>query len=91
DYDGLRIDPCIPQEWTGYRVRRHFRNAVYDITVKNPRQVMRGVAKIIVDGTSIAGNIIPVFGDGKAHRVEVELGGGTGNDQPKTAGNTFRW
>ncbi len=28
EYDGLRVDPCIPAEWDGFRVRRRFRGAM---------------------------------------------------------------
>ena len=73
DYDGLRIDPCIPPEWEGYKVRREFRGAVYHITVRNPHGVSRGVAQITVDGREIEGNLVPAFPGGE-HQVEVVLG-----------------
>jgi len=74
DYNGLVIDPCIPKKWKGYTVKRSFRNAVYDIRVKNPKGVNKGVKKLIVDGMKIEGNVAPVFGDRKTHMVEVVLG-----------------
>lgn len=74
EYDGLMIDPAIPTKWDGYRVVREFRGEVFDITIKNPNHVSRGVAKLTVDGKEIAGNIIPVANDGKRHIVEVVLG-----------------
>lgn len=74
DYNGLVIDPCIPKKWKGYTVRRFFRNAVYDINVKNPNGVNKGVKKLTVDGLKIGGNVAPVFNDGKTHKVEVVLG-----------------
>jgi len=74
DYNGLVIDPCIPKKWKGYKVRRVFRNAVYDISVKNPKGVNKGVKKLIVDGMKIEGNVAPVFNDEKTHKVEVVLG-----------------
>ncbi|HOQ74568.1 MAG TPA: glycosyl transferase [Limnochordia bacterium] len=73
DYDGLRIDPCIPPEWEGYKVRREFRGTVYHITVRNPHGVSRGVAQITVDGREIEGNLVPAFPGGE-HQVEVVLG-----------------
>jgi len=42
--------------------------------VKNPNHVSKGVAKITVDGNEISGNILPVFNDGKTHKVEVIMG-----------------
>lgn len=73
-YDGLLIDPCIPNGWKSYKVRKRFRNAVYDIQVKNPDQVSRGVAEVLLDGRLIRGNLLPLFEDGKVHSVEVLLG-----------------
>ena len=74
EYDGLMVDPAIPVSWDGYQVTRHFRGDILKITVKNPNHVSAGVTGITVDGKEIAGNIIPVFGDGKEHEVEVILG-----------------
>ncbi|PMQ01815.1 MAG: glycosyl transferase [Dictyoglomus sp. NZ13-RE01] len=74
DFDGLRIDPCIPKDWDGYEILREFRGAKYKIVVKNPNHVSKGVRKILVDGKEIDGNLIPVFSDGKIHEVYVELG-----------------
>jgi cellobiose phosphorylase len=36
EYEGLRIDPCIPPEWEQCEIERHYRNAVYRIVIKNP-------------------------------------------------------
>jgi len=74
DYNGLRIDPCIPQDWDGYRVCRHFRNAIYDIRIHNPHHVCKGIKQITVDGLPISGNVLPVYADGQRHKVEVVLG-----------------
>ena len=70
---GLLIDPKIPPQWPGYKVKRHFRGSVYNINVKNPRNVSSGIANIKVDGRKIKGNIIPAYNDGKNHLVEVVM------------------
>ncbi len=74
DYNGLKIDPSIPSEWDGFKATRQFRNATYNITIKNPSHVCKGVKSVTVDGNAIEGNILPVFNDGKEHTVEVVLG-----------------
>jgi cellobiose phosphorylase len=74
DYDGLSVDPCIPAAWDGFTVHRKFRNAVYHIIIKNPKHVMKGIARIIVNGKEIRGNIIPVLTPGSEHQVEVIMG-----------------
>ena len=72
--DGLLVDPSIPAHWAGFKVKRTFRHAIYEIDVKNPAQVSRGVKSVTVDGKSIEGNILPVFHDGQIHLVEVIMG-----------------
>ena len=74
DWDGLKIDPSIPHEWDGFTISRQFRGATYDVTVKNPNHVCKGVVSVTVDGKAIEGNVLPVFADGKNHAVEVVMG-----------------
>ncbi len=74
EYDGLMVDPSIPKAWDGYTITRQFRGDTYRINVKNPNHVSQGVAKVTVDGKEISGNILPIFGDGKLHEVEIVMG-----------------
>ncbi|MBN1647905.1 MAG: glycosyl transferase [Spirochaetales bacterium] len=73
DYDGLKIDPCIPPDWDDYTVRRFFRGDTYIIHVKNKSGVSRGVKSVMLDGRALDGNVVPVAGDGREHKVEVVL------------------
>lgn len=73
DYEGLRIDPCIPTFWDGFSIRRIWRGTTFCIRVVNPASVSKGVKSMTVDGEKIGGNIITVI-DGKEHDVLVELG-----------------
>lgn len=72
DYDGLVIDPCIPSHMDEFTAKREFRSVTYHITVKNPSHVEKGVAKTIVDGKEIAGNMIPAA-DVTGSDVNVEI------------------
>jgi cellobiose phosphorylase len=74
DYDGLRVDPCIPADWSEFTVVRSFRGATYRIHVANPDHVCKGVGRVTVDGCEIEGALLPAFGDGQVHEVEVVLG-----------------
>ncbi|HOJ93192.1 MAG TPA: glycosyl transferase, partial [Dictyoglomaceae bacterium] len=74
DYDGLKVDPCIPKEWDGFTVVRNFRGATYKIEVKNPNHVSKGVKRISVDGKEVSNRVLPIFEDGKVHDVVVEMG-----------------
>jgi cellobiose phosphorylase len=74
DYEGLRIDPCIPPGWKGFAVERRFRGTLYHIKVSNPQGVSKGVRKIWVDGEAIEGNLLPIDAGRKACNVEVVMG-----------------
>ncbi len=74
DFDGLMIDPCIPTDWDCYRVQRRFRGATYDIHVRNPRHVSRGVTSLALNGNPVEGNHLPVCPAGTVNQVEVTLG-----------------
>ena len=71
-YKGLEINPCIPSSWKGFSVKRRFRGAVYNIEVKNPDGVCKGVKFLSLDGQPLSGNIVPSTPG--THRVEVILG-----------------
>lgn len=72
--NGLYIDPSIPSHWPGFRVRRKFRDACYEIEVKNPDRVSRGVRSVTVDGQVHEGQLIPAFNDGGTHTVGILMG-----------------
>lgn len=74
DYDGIKIDPCIPSGWKGYEVTRKFRGATYQIKVENPNGVNKGVKEVRVDGNLQSSNIVPIFQDGKQHSVVIIMG-----------------
>lgn len=74
DFDGLMVNPVIPVSWSKYKVSREFRGDIYNITIENPNHVSSGVAKMVVDGKEMDGNVIPVSGDGLTHEVLIIIG-----------------
>lgn len=74
DYDGLIIDPCIPKDWTEYKIKRRYKKSTYCISIKNPYHVCKGIKSIKIDGEEIQGNVLPVFKDNKEHNVSVIMG-----------------
>jgi cellobiose phosphorylase len=74
EFDGLRLDPCIPPEWEGFTVERSFRGCRLDITVHNPQHVSRGVVRMDLDGVRVEGNLLVLDGSQRKHQVEVWMG-----------------
>lgn len=68
-YDGIQIDPCLTYNIKEYSVTRIFRDAQFNITVKNPDGRQKGIKSIILDGKPIKGNIIKATSG--IHNVEV--------------------
>jgi cellobiose phosphorylase len=73
-YEGLKINPCIPASWDGFKVTRKYRGATYVITVQNPSHVNGGVQSLCVDGHPMSGQMVPAFQDGDTHQVDVVMG-----------------
>ncbi len=71
DYEGLRIDPCLPSTAKEYTVKRRFRGALYHIHVLNPDGHQKGVKRISLDGKAVSGNLVP-WSEGE-HQVEVMM------------------
>lgn len=71
DYEGLRIDPCLPSAAKEYTVKRRFRGALYHIHVVNPDGHQKGVKRISLDGKAVSGTLV-LWSEGE-HQVEVVM------------------
>jgi len=74
DFDGLKIDPSIPSAWDGMKATRQFRGAKYNITVKNPSHICKGVKEMTVDGKTVAGCVVPYEAGKTEYNVEIVMG-----------------
>jgi cyclic beta-1,2-glucan glucanotransferase len=72
--DELTIDPVIPKDWDGFRLRYRYQNTLYRVAVENPSHCSRGVALVEVDGVAAADKTVPLHDDGTPHEVRVVLG-----------------
>ena len=65
----LRVAPCIPADWPGYRMSYRFGESVYQIRV---RQVDAGQPQgLSVDGEAQPGLAFALVDDRAVHVVEV--------------------
>ncbi|MCF0130620.1 MAG: glycosyl transferase [Pseudobutyrivibrio sp.] len=73
-HGGLSIDPCVPSDLGDFTITREFRGAKYNIEVKNPNSVEKGVKTLTVDGVEVPGTVIPYDANKKEYNVTVVLG-----------------
>lgn len=71
-FDFLEIDPCIPAEWENFHVTREWRGAVYEIEVRNPEHVMKGVKSITVNDEVV--DKVSSQPEGSINKVVVTMG-----------------
>ena len=74
EYDGLVVNPCIPEKWDNFIIDRNFRGAMYKIMVKNPDHVSKGVKSISLNGKIVDGSIIPICPPDSENQVEIVMG-----------------
>src|SRR5256885_4672674 len=72
--DKLTINPVIPKDWPGFRLRYRFGNTIYHIGVENPDHCSRGVALVELDGAAVADKIVTLHDDAQPHGVRGVLG-----------------
>ena len=76
--DSMEIDPCVPTSWPGFEMTVRYRGAVYEISIRNPGGVSRGVVAAELDGAShppSGGKVrLKLAEDRGAHTVLVTLG-----------------
>jgi cyclic beta-1,2-glucan synthetase len=72
--NALKINPCIPRDWPGFKVKYRFGTTYYKISVENPDSVNRGIKQTKLDGNPLSGGLIPLVNDGQPHEVHVVMG-----------------
>lgn len=72
EFDGLKVDPCIPDSLKDFTVTRKFRGDTFVIHVDNSAGVEKGVSSIVCDGETVDGLLVSE-GTGKIHEVFVTM------------------
>jgi cellobiose phosphorylase len=72
--NSFTINPVIPKDWPGFRLRYRFQDTIYRITVENPEHCSRGVTLLELDGVAVADKIVTLRDDALSHQVRVVLG-----------------
>lgn len=72
EVDKLRIAPCLPPDWKGFKMHYRHRETVYHIDVKQT-PAGRGEMFVRVDGIEQPDKSIPLVDDHQEHSVEVRM------------------
>ncbi|PMQ01157.1 MAG: glycosyl transferase family 36 [Dictyoglomus sp. NZ13-RE01] len=67
-WEGLKIDPNLPEDWNEVKVKRLFRGKVYEISIKR-----LGKFEIFLEGERIEGDIVNYQGPKDVVKVEVYI------------------
>ena len=73
--DGLILNPHLPDSWSECHITRKFRGDTYQIHIKRSTSKSKKNSSIVVDNEPVLGEMLPYFGDGKEHQVEMTVGG----------------
>jgi cellobiose phosphorylase len=66
EHEGLRIDPCLPRAWGEVHVTRRFRGVTYRVLLRKQPGSGGRVARLVVDGRVIEGNLLPASASASA-------------------------
>ncbi|MCQ3930416.1 MAG: glycosyl transferase family 36 [Chloroflexi bacterium] len=69
--EGLRVKAELPPTWKQYRVKRQYRGAVYDITVRRAHDSEKEGCR--VNGAEWQGEFLPIAKSGTTQSVEIIL------------------
>lgn len=72
--EGLTLDPKMPDSWIECDMVRKFRGDTYNILIRRNASQPGASLSIVVDGEPVLGHMLPFFGDGNEHCVEVMVG-----------------
>lgn len=73
DYDGLIINPTLPQKWKKVVIKRLFRGSIYQIEIFNQCSKTTSNIEIKMDGKKLAGNKIPAQKEGLKIHIRVDI------------------
>jgi len=72
--NALKITPCIPRDWPGFKVDYRFGTTYYKISVENPDGVNEGIQQVLLDGNPLSDKLIPLVDDGQQHAAHIVMG-----------------
>jgi cyclic beta-1,2-glucan synthetase len=74
--NNLRLNPCVPKAWRHFEIVFTYRSSRYEISVRNPDGVCRGIACLELDQQILPPGLhtVALADDGATHLLSVTLG-----------------
>ncbi len=72
EVDKLRITPCLPPDWTDFRIHYRYRQTFYHIAIHNQGAEFSDCC-LTLDGVELTTDFIQLVDDGRDHDVEVGM------------------
>lgn len=70
EVDRLYIEPCIPADWTGFKIHYRYRESVYHIAVRGSGSEIRQMTR---DGKLLTEPWIRLDDDQQHHQIEIDM------------------
>ena len=72
DVDKLSLKPCLPADWTEFKIHYRYRETFYHITIRNDNSDT-AVCRMMLDGEELTDNFITLVDDLQDHVVEINM------------------
>ncbi len=70
EVDRLRFAPCLPKDWSGFKIHYRYRETLYHIEVRNGGGATTG-SRVVIDGREQPDGRVHLIDDRHEHHVEV--------------------
>ena len=74
EVDRLRFAPCLPADWTEFKIHYRFRETFYHITIRNRAALEATDVRLVLDGAALSDDFVTLIDDRQDHEIEVEVG-----------------
>jgi len=70
--ESLRFEPCLPEDWSDFKMRYRYRDTFYHIIISQTADDRSG-SIVMLDGVHLQKGIIPLIDDRVEHHVDVKI------------------
>jgi cyclic beta-1,2-glucan synthetase len=72
EVDRLRFAPCLPKEWSAFKIHYRYRDTLYHIEIRNGGGGT-SVSRVVADGHEQPDRLIHLVDDRHDHQIEVDV------------------